>query len=56
MYSWTVEGKTIREVAYASIAQFGSVSGGLMSVVGHITKGTERAIRMGVTYAFQKAS
>jgi hypothetical protein len=56
VYKLVVEGKTIREVAYASIAQFGSVSGGLLSVVGHISKGTEKAIRMGVTYAFQKAS
>ena len=56
VYKLVKEGKTIRAVAYASIAEFGSVSGGLLSVVGHVSKATEKAIRMGVTYAFQKAS
>ena len=54
VYRLVTEGKTIREVAHASIAQFGSVSGGLLSVVGYVSKSTEKAIRAGVTYAFQK--
>jgi hypothetical protein len=56
VYKLIVAGKTIREVAYASIAQFGSVAGGLLSVVGHISKSTEKAIRKGVTYAFERAN
>jgi hypothetical protein len=56
VYRLVVAGKTIRGVAFAAIAQFGSVAGGLLSVVGHVSKSTEKAIRKGVTHAFQHAN
>jgi hypothetical protein len=56
VYRLIVEGNTIRNVAHAAIAQFGSVTGGLLSVVGHVSKSTEKAIRKGVEHAFAHAA
>jgi hypothetical protein len=56
VYKLIVEGKTIKGVATAAMVQFGTVSGSLLSVVGHVSKTTEKAIRKGVTYAFERAN